>query len=161
MAEVTNTHKIGQHIVRPTEYDTDDQLDRLSRYDKALGSAGHDRMHYAPASFFVWDLQLHAQVGISSSKDSLPFVAPWPMTIWAADVGVEVAATANATVDLFVDAGSILDAATAVVAGAVARCAPEDGSEDVDAGSSVFMRCAKGITDAADGFQAKLYCQRR
>tara|TARA_R110002110_G_scaffold30588_2_gene108191 strand:- start:187 stop:690 length:504 start_codon:yes stop_codon:yes gene_type:complete len=167
MAEIVNTSRIGQHLVRPTEYAEDEQLWNLARYDKALGNAGHDRMHFAPASFFVWDIQLQMQVAISSTEDSLPFVAPWPFTIWAADLGVEVAATANATGDIFVDpvgagaAATILDAPEALAAGTVVRVAPEVGLEDVDAGDAIFMRCVKDVTDAGDGYMAKLYCQRR
>jgi len=162
MAEVVNTGIIGAYLIRPTEYDVDEQLYTLQRYDSALGSVGHDQMHKSPPSFFVWSMTLAGQVAPAGTADSLPFTAPFPLTVWSAEVGVETLADGTATVDLRSDAASLLDAPEAVTAGAVARVAPEDGSEDIDFGSTLFMRCAKAAGAANGiGFVSLLTCQRR
>jgi len=165
MAEVTNTTIIGNHSVRPTGYDTDEQLDRLKRYDTALGNAGHDRMHYAPASFYQIDLYILTTAGAGETKQSGRLAAPWPFTIWAADVCCETSGGSAATVDLFTDDGStdasILDAAESVHATLTTakRVAPEDGSEEVAAGTEVYIRQTSTGGNLVGG-QAHLFCQR-
>lgn len=160
MAEVFYAHKIGQHLVRPSGWGTDEQLDRLKRYDTALGNAGHDKLHYAPASFFVWDLHIHKQIASGATVNSLPFTAPWPLTIWQAQLGAETVA-GTATANVMVAGSSVLDAAEAITTGAIKTVAPEDGSEDVDAGQTLALQVIAAGGSPTDGAQGKLYCQRR
>lgn len=167
MAELDNSAVIGAFTVRPTGYDTDDQLFTLQRYDTALGNAGHDRMHYAPSSFFVIDLYVLTTAN-NNTKDSCDIKAPWPFTIWGADVGCETAASAAGTVDILTDPlgaqayVSILDAAEDVKTqeGQGQRVAPEDGSEDIVFGTSIICRQIASTAAAMIGGQAHLYCQR-
>src|SRR3989304_4018951 len=99
MAELNNAAIIGAHNVRPSEYGTDEQLATLKRYDKALGSVGHDRLHGAPASFFAIDLYVLTPAN-ANAKSGVAVRMPWPATIWAADVGCESAAGGTGTVDI-------------------------------------------------------------
>lgn len=161
MAEVNNAAIIGPRTVRPSGFSEDEQLWKLQQYDHALGDAGHAGMHYLPASFYVW---FHAAFtpANDSTVNSLSVKAPWPLTIWAADVGCESAAGSAATVDIRVGSGSVLNAAEDVktTAGTAARVAPEDGSEDVAYNSAVFIRVIGTGAGAVVGAQAHLYCQR-
>lgn len=171
MAEVTNTEIIGAHEVRITGWDDlsveDTQYHKLKRYDSALGAAGHHWMHLRPASFYQMDLYIITAVAISSTGDSCRLTAPWPLTIWAADVGTETAAGATGTVDIYTDDtvtdASILDAPEDVktAAGVGQRVAPEDGSEEVDFGTEIYIQGASGAGGTLVGGQAHLYCQRR
>jgi len=170
MAEVTNTQFIGSHTVRMTGWDDpsdqDTQFGRLKRYDTALGSARHQELHKYPASFFVLNLYILTAVGASSTGDSCRMTAPWPFTIWAADVGCESAAGATGTMDVYTDDGSsdatLLDAPEDVktAAGAGRRVAPEDGSEEVAYGTEVYIQGASGSGGTLVGGQAHIYCQR-
>ncbi len=167
MAEITNTSIIGNHSVRPTEYSTDEQLFTLKRYDKALGAVGHDRMHFAPASIFVWSLYVLTTAN-NNTKSSVAVRAPFPLTIWAAQVGCESAASTAGTVDILTQPAAgggyttILDAPEDVktAAGTVSHVAPEVDSEDM--AYNDFVRCDQIASSAADmvGGQAHLICQR-
>ncbi len=166
MAEVNNTDWIGPEEVRPTGWDDpteeDTQLHKLARYDSSLGRANHSALHAKPASFFVWSMFV-ITTATNNSKESLIVEAPWPVTIWAADVGCESAGGATGTVDIEVDGASILDAAEAVkaTAGTAVRVAPEDGSEEVAYGQTINIVQAGGVGGDMIGGQAHLYCQRR
>jgi len=166
MAEVDNTQIIGDFACRITGWDdptvADTQLHKLNRYDNALGSAKHGALHLRPASFFVIDLYVLTTAN-ANAKPSAKIAAPYPLTIWAADVGCESAAGGTGTIDLQVDAASILDAAEDVKTGAgtCVRVAPEDGSEDVDYGSTIhIIQTAGGGAGDMIGGQAHIYAQR-
>jgi hypothetical protein len=169
MAEIQNAHVIGPHYVRPTgadSYAAGTEADTLKRYDSALGHVHHDQKHIVPPSFFALNLFIVTSVGAASSADSCRIAAPFPLRIWAADVGCEAAAGATGTVDIYTDDGvtdaSILDAPEDVKTGAgvSSRVAPEDGSEDVAYGTEIYIKGASGAAGALDGAQAHLYCQR-
>ena len=172
MAEIVNTTVIGAHIVRPTGYTEslvegvpDGQLFTLQRYDNALGNVGHDRFHFAPASFFIWSLYVAATAN-NSTVDTMTVNAPWPFTIWAIDGGCESLAGGGAgTFDVFVAAASILNAAEAIVDtgagdGAAVRVAPEVGSDAVAYNAAIFARFIETATQALVGGQVHLFCQR-
>lgn len=168
MAEIDNTAVIGPFAVRPTAY-TDglssggalSQLDKLNQYDGALGNSGHDRMHYAPSSFFIWSHFVITDTN-NNAKESLIVAAPWPLTIWAADIGCESAAGSAGTIDIEVDGASILDAASDVktTAGTAVRVAPEVGEDDVTYGQTVNILSTGTGAGAMLGSQAHMYCQR-
>lgn len=165
MAEVSNITVIGEITCRMTGWDDptveDTQLHKLNRYDKALGSAGHGQLHLRPASFFVWSLYLFTQPN-NDTKESMLVAAPFPLTIWAADVGCESAAGTAATLDIEVDGVSILDAPEDIKTGAGTgqRVAPEDGDEDVDYDSTINLSVVGTGAGAVVGAQAHLYAQR-
>jgi|GEM_PF-3571917 hypothetical protein len=169
MAELNNSAAIGNFLVLPGYDDLDNgdegRASKLSRYDKVGPAVGHDRMHVYPASFYQIDIYISAPVA-STTADSCRQKAPWPLKVWAADLGCESSGGSAATVDLYTDDGttdaSILDAAEDVhtAAGEAARVAPEDGSEDVEYDSDIYIKCvATGGT--VEGAQAHLYVQRR
>lgn len=170
MAEVTNSHIIGNYPLRIEGWDdlaaTGTVYETLKFYDKALGSTRHHVMHLYPPSFYQIDLYIIVQIGAGTTGDSCRFTAPWPLTIWAADVGCEASAGSAATVDLYTDDGStdasILDAPEDVHSsiGEGQRVAPEDGSEEVAYGTEIYIQGA-ATGGAVDGAQAHLYCQRR
>lgn len=166
MAEVDNSRVVGAFEVRPSGYAEDEQLWTLQQYDKALGTAGHDRMHYRPASFFVIDLAIFTAVPDGGSGNSCRIAAPFPLTIWAIDLGCESAGGATGVLDVFADDGtsdvSILDAAEDVKTGAGTsqRVAPEDGSEDIAYGTELYLVGTSGAGGTIVGAQAHLYCQR-
>lgn len=166
MAEVDNSAIIGAFTARPTGYgqtagQDDGQLETLKRYDSSLGRAGHDRMHYRPASFYTWSLYVLTTAN-NNAKESAIVKAPWPMTIWAADVGCETCAATTGTVDIEVGGTSILDAAEDVktTAGTCVRVAPEDGNEDLDYDDAINIVQTAGSAADMIGGQAHLYCQR-
>lgn len=166
MAEVNNSAVIGNFTSRVTrDSDEDSAYGKLARYDKAMESPGHAEMHAFPASFFVWSLYILTTVGASSSGSSCRVRAPRPLTIWAADVGCESAGGATGTIDLKTDDGStdasILNAAEDVktAAGTCSRVAPEDGSEDVDYNTEIYITGASGGGGSLVGGQAHLFCQ--
>jgi len=166
MAEVSNNLVIGDISVRPTGYSTDEQLYTLKRYDHALGNANHDRMHYAPASFFVIDLYVLTTAAAGETKQSGRMKAPFPFTIWAADVCCETSGGSASTVDIYSDDAStdasLLDAPESVHATltSAVRVALEDGSEDIAYGTEVYIRQAS-VGGNLVGGQAHLYCQRK
>jgi len=158
MAEVTNTAVIGDFTVRPSST----QIALLKGYDQGLGNTGHHKFHEFPSSFYQVDLYVLTTAN-AGAKESCKFQAPWPFTIWAADVGMETLAAGTATIDIEVDGVSILDAAEAVTATPLGafRVAPEDGSEDVDYDSTVnIVQTQGGGAGNLVGGQAHLYCQR-
>ena len=166
MAEITNTAVIGAFAVRPTGYGQDSdkedlgQLETLKRYDKTLGSAGHDRMHHRPASYYQIDLYVITSAS-SNTKVSASFLAPWPFTIWAADVACETCAATVGTVDILNEGTTILDAPQDVktAVGVGQRVAPEVGKDDVLYNEAITIN--QIADDAAMvGGQAHLYCQR-
>lgn len=165
MAEVNNSQVIGNISCRITGWDDptveDTQLHKLNRYDKALGSANHGRMHLRPSSFFVWSLYLFT-VPNNNTVESMLVNAPYPLTIWAADVGCESAAGTAATLDIEVEGTSILDAPEDIKTGAGQgqRVAPEDGSEDLEYDDSINLSVVGTGAGAVVGSQAHLYCQR-
>lgn len=170
MAEVNNSQWIGDFAVRVDGWDTPADRDKaygtLRRYDSSLGRVGHAEMHAKPASFFVIDLYIITAVAASGTGDSCRVTAPWPLTIWAADLGCETAAGATGTVDLYTDDGttdgSILDAAEDVktAAGTGRRVAPEADKEDVAYGTEIYIKGASGSGGTLVGGQGHLYCQR-
>ncbi len=168
MAELNNAAIIGNFLVRPTGYAADEQLWFLRNYDRALGNCGHDRMHYAPASFFTLDLHILTPVPDGGTGSSVKLAAPWPFTIWAADLGAESCAGASGVIDIRVDpvgAGadaSILDAAQDVKTGVGVgqRVAPEVGLGDVGYGDLFYIKGTSGAGGTIVGGQAHLYCQR-
>jgi hypothetical protein len=165
MAEFNNSLYIGAHNVKPTEYDEDEQLYTLQRYDAALGACGHDRMHYRPASFYQIDLYILTTCGDGQTKDSCRITIPWPLLLIAADVGAETSGGSAATLDIYTDDGtddeSILDAAEDIHTGIgeSARVAPEDGSEELDYDIELYIQSASTGGDLV-GAQAHLYVQR-
>lgn len=166
MAEVTNSHVVGNHTSRvERDTDRDSPYGKLAARDTATESAGHHEMHAFPACLFVWSLYILTTVGSSSSGSSCRVKPPRPLTIWAADLGCESAGGATGTVDLKTDDGttdaSILNAAEDVKTGAgvSARVAPEDGSEDVAYGTEIYIVGASGSGGSLIGAQAHLYCQ--
>lgn len=170
MAEVSNSHFIGEKYVRITGWDDlgdrDKQYGILKAYDSALGGAGHAAMHLDPASAVIIDLYKVEPVAASSSADSCRIKPPFPITIWAADVGCEVAAGATGTVDIYTDDGttdgSILDAAQDVktAAGVSSRVAPEDGEENVTSTTEIYIKGASGAGGTLQGAQCHIYGQR-
>lgn len=165
MSEVVNTAVIGDHSARIEGWDDltdrDKQYGKLRAYDKALGNAGHAALHRAPASFFIWSMFVFTDAN-NNSKDSVSAKAPYPLTIWAADVGCESAAGSAGAVDILVDGTTILDAPEDVKTGAGVgqRVAPEADSEDVAFNSSIKIRQTGTGAGAMVGGQAHLYCQR-
>jgi len=162
MAEVDNSAVIGNFSARPTDDGDDSQIDRLRRYDPSLGSSLHHEMHRRPASFFVWSLYVLTTAN-NNAKESAKVAAPWPLTIWAADVGCETCAATTGTVDIEVEGSSILDAAEDVKTGAgtCARVAPEADSEDVEYDETINIVQTAGSAADMVGGQAHLYCQRK
>jgi len=134
----------------------------LRRYDKALGYAGHARLHEFPASFFVIPLMLHTAAN-NNTKVSLAVKAPWPLTIWAADLGCESAAGSAATADVLVAGATILDAPEDIKTGAGTgqRVAPETGKADVDYNATIALSVVGTGSGDVVGASAYLYCQRR
>ena|SRR3990170_4773394 len=171
MAEVVNTHIVGDILVRPS-YDTEDgstegRLTTLARYDKALGQAAHDTLHYMPAGTYSIDLYVLTTAN-NNTKASAAVRVPYPLTVWSIDVACETAAGTTGTVDVEVsDDGSswtsLLDAAQDVktTAGLPTRVAPEADSEDL--AYNTYVRCAQTSGSAADmiGGQAHLLVQRQ
>lgn len=160
MAEFDPSLYIGPQTVAPTEYATDEHLYTLARYDKAQGATGHDRMHLNPAGVFMVPLNIHAQVADGVPASSLPWTAPFPLKVLKAELGIEALSAGTCTCDLEIDGSSVLDAPEAVTAGAVADVSPEDGSEDVDQGSTIQITIAP-TGGNANGCQAILTCRRR
>ena len=170
MAEISNSAIIGAFSVRPTDTGADNQLETLRRYDSSLGSVGHDRMHQLPASFYQIDLGVFAQIGAGGTGNGCAMACPWPLTVWAADVGVEALSAGDAAVDIQKEPAAgggyatILDAAEAVqsAVGEPFRVAPEVGQEDFDFGDKIRVSATQsGAGGTIDGAQAHLYVQRR
>lgn len=160
MPEYNNSARIGDFAIRPTEGDGS-QIERLKNYDSAVGYAGHDRLHAMPPSFYQIDLVVLTSANNNTVR-SAGFKAPWPFTILAADVACETCAAVDGTVDVLVDGVSVLDAAESVKATLTTpkRVAPEDGSQDVDYDSEVYINQTATSAAAMVGGQAHMYVQR-
>lgn len=160
MAEIQNTAVIGNFSVRPTE-EAEGQLERLKRYDANVGYAGHNRLHQFPASFYQIDMYVVTTAN-NGTKRSGGFKAPWPFTIWAADVACESCAATTGTVDIKVDDESVLDAPEDVKTGTTApvRVAPEEDAQDVAYDSELYIEQTAGSAADMIGGQAHLYVQR-
>lgn len=162
MAQIDNSTFIGNHLVKPTE----EQIETMKRYDSALGNVQHAQHHNVPASAFAIPLVKVEPVPASSNANSLRVKLPFPVKVWAIDVGCEAAGGATGTVDVFADDGttdaSILDAAEDVktTAGTSVRIAPEEGSEELAAGTEVYLKGASGAGGTLDGAQAVLWVER-
>lgn len=164
MAEIVNSSVIGAFTVRPSDY-TDNhtsQLDKLQDYDKASGSAGHDRLHFMPAGLFSISLAVMTTATASTSKDSPTFTAPFPFTIWAADIGCESAAGDTGVIDIQVNDSTILDAPEDVKtsAGTCVRVAPEVGKDAVAYGDEIGITQTSGPNGSMIGGMAILWVQR-
>jgi hypothetical protein len=168
MSEFSNIAVIGSFLCRPTGYGVDangseNQIQRLADYDKALGNAGHDRMHDIPASFYEIDMFVLTPAN-NNTKVSASQAAPWPFTVWAADVACETAAGTTGTVDIMNGGVSILSAPKDVktAAGVGQRVTPATAEQAEFAfGDLLSINQISGSAADMVGGQAHLYVQRK
>jgi hypothetical protein len=170
MSAINNAAVIGAHNVRMTGWDAPTteglQYKLLANYDPANGGARLQELIKYPASFFVWTLTRHTAVGAGASASSARVRAPFPLTVWSAQVGCEAAAGATGTVDILSDDAttdaSIL-AAAADVKTAAGQCqvvTPESGKHEIAYSTELYITGASGSGGSLTGAQAHLICQR-
>src|SRR5574343_368497 len=110
MSQLNNSSVVGPHAVAPSAAD----LVILRNYDMALGSPPRSQYAQFPASFYEMFFMIATDPN-NTTKDSLIRKAPWPLKIWAADLGCESAAGSAATADIMTGTSSpvsIFDAAS-------------------------------------------------
>lgn len=157
MAEIENAHIIGDFSVALT----DAQVAKYTTMEGPNDLPEHAKFHSTPASFFAIDLYSITAAN-NNAVDTVEFDAPYPLTLWAADIGCESCAATTGTGDILVGGSSVLDAAEDIKTGAgtCARVAPEDGSEDIAAGDAIIARFTAGSAAALTGGVAHLWVQR-
>lgn len=157
MAEIENEHVIGNFSVALT----DAQVAKYTTMEGPNDLPEHGKFHNYPASFFCIDLYVLTAAN-NNSEDSVLFDAPFPMTLWAADVGCEACAATTGTADILVDGTSVLDAAEDIktTAGTCVRVAPEEDSQNIAYGDSIGLRVTAGSAAALTGGVGHLWVQR-
>lgn len=159
MAQIDNSAVIGPHEVAPSAAD----LAILRQYDRAThGGAPQSLYHQYPAGFYEMELRVITPAN-AGTKNGISRKAPWPLKIWAADLGCETAAGSAATLDVLTGSSptSIFDAAVDVktTAGTAVRDVPETTKAEVDYDTPMFARCIGTGAGDVVGAAAVLYVQ--